>query len=87
MMMCAQPVMEQEQQYLAAIQQAATYTIQGTRLELRSVDGALQASYAFQPTGASALVGHTSPSHTGLPSLPVPSGSVIRSFKVVPAIA
>ena len=45
MMMCAQPVMEQEQQYLAAIQQAATYNIQGTRLELRSADGALQASY------------------------------------------
>ena len=35
MMMCAQPIMEQEQQYLAAIQQAATYNIQGTRLELR----------------------------------------------------
>ena len=59
MMMCAQPVMEQEQQYLAAIQQAATYNIQGTRLELRSADGALQASYTHQPAGASALVGPT----------------------------
>ena len=59
MMMCAQPVMEQEQQYLAAIQQAATYNIQGTRLELRSADGALQASYSHQPAGASALVGPT----------------------------
>ncbi len=59
MMMCAQPVMEQEQQYLAAIQQAATYNIQGTRLELRSADGALQASYSQQPTGVSALVGPT----------------------------
>ena len=27
--------MDQEAQYLAAIQQAATYNIQGTRLELR----------------------------------------------------
>ena len=59
MMMCAQPIMDQEQQYLAAIQQAATYNIQGTRLELRSADGALQASYSPQPAGASALVGPT----------------------------
>ena len=59
MMACPQPVMDQEQQYLAAIQQAATYNIQGTRLELRSADGALQASYAHQPTGVSALVGPT----------------------------
>ena len=59
MMMCAQPIMEQEAQYLAAIQQAATYNIQGTRLELRSADGALQASYSHQPAGASTLVGPT----------------------------
>ena len=35
MMACEQPIMDQEAQYLAAIQQAATYNIQGTRLELR----------------------------------------------------
>ena len=59
MMACEQPIMDQEAQYLAAIQQAATYNIQGTRLELRSADGALQASYTHQPAGASALVGPT----------------------------
>ena len=59
MMMCPQPIMDQEQQYLAAIQQAATYSIQGTRLELRDATGALLASYSQQPAGASALVGPT----------------------------
>ena len=38
MMACPQPIMDQEAQYLAALRQAATYTIQGTRLELRSAD-------------------------------------------------
>ena len=55
MMACEQPIMDQEAQYLAAIQQAATYNIQGTRLELRSADGALQASYTHQPAGASGV--------------------------------
>ncbi len=59
MMACEQPIMDQEAQYLAAIQQAATYNIQGTKLELRDATGALQASYSQQPAGASALVGPT----------------------------
>jgi len=59
MMACPQPIMDQETQYLAAIQLAATYNIQGTRLELRSAADALLASYTHQPAGASALVGPT----------------------------
>lgn len=47
-MMCPQPIMDQEAQYLAAIQLAARYNIEGTRLELRSADEALQASYVHQ---------------------------------------
>jgi heat shock protein HslJ/serine/threonine protein kinase len=72
-MMCPQPIMEQEAQYLAAIQLAATYNVQGSRLDLRSAEDALQATYTqqpaatppaaattpAQPTGASALVGPT----------------------------
>ena len=59
MMACEQPVMDQETQYLAAIQTAATYKIEGSKLELRDATGALLASYTLQPGGASALVGPT----------------------------
>jgi heat shock protein HslJ len=47
-MACADPagVMEQESQYLAALQTAATYKIEGTGLELRTKDGALAADFA-----------------------------------------
>lgn len=43
--MCAEAVMQQEQAYLAALPTAATFTIQGDELELRTADGALVASY------------------------------------------
>ena len=48
MMFCAEPegVMDQEAQYLAALETAATYTITGDKLELRTADGALAVSYA-----------------------------------------
>ena len=49
MMACPQPIMAQEAQYLAAIQTAATYKIEGAKLELRSATGALVASYTQQP--------------------------------------
>ena len=39
------PIMQQENEYLAALLTAATYTIQGDVLELRAADGALVASY------------------------------------------
>ena len=57
MMMCAEPegVMEQEMAYLTSLTTAATYTIQGDQLELRTADGALVASY--QPQTASQLTG------------------------------
>jgi hypothetical protein len=37
--------MEQEAQYLAALESAATYQIEGTTLELRMKDGALAVDY------------------------------------------
>ena len=48
--MCAQPagVMEQEQQYLKALQSAATASFEGERLELRTADGALAATLTRQ---------------------------------------
>jgi heat shock protein HslJ len=47
MMACSDPagVMEQEAQYLAALQSAATYQIEGNRLKLRTQDGALAADF------------------------------------------
>ena len=48
-MACADPagVMEQEAQYLAALETAATYQLQGTGLELRTKDGALAVDAAI----------------------------------------
>ena len=51
-MMCPQPIMDQEAQYLAAIQLAATYNVQGSQLDLRSAEDALQATYTQQPAAA-----------------------------------
>ena len=47
MMACGDPagIMEQEQQYLAALATAATYQIEGNVLELRTADGALAANF------------------------------------------
>jgi heat shock protein HslJ len=48
MMMCSDPagVMDQEAQYLAALQSAATYQREGNVLELRTKDGALAATFS-----------------------------------------
>lgn len=50
MMMCAEPegIMEQEQAYLTALPQAATYEMRDGRLELRDANGALLADYTAQ---------------------------------------
>ena len=47
---CAAPAgaMEQEALYLAALQSATTYQIEGTTLELRTQDGALAANFSQQ---------------------------------------
>lgn len=57
MMFCDEPkgTSEQEQQYLAALQKAATYEISGNTLTIRDVEGAMQvvATVATAPTGLS----------------------------------
>ena len=47
---CTQPdgVMQQEQEYLKALTTAATYTLQGNQLELRTDQGALAALFKAQ---------------------------------------
>ena len=48
--MCtAEGVMEQEAQFLNALTTAATWRIDGDRLELRTADGALAAQFTLQP--------------------------------------
>jgi heat shock protein HslJ len=56
-MACDQAVMDQEQQYLAALATAATYRPDGNKLELRTADGALAASFTQAPAGSDALPG------------------------------
>ncbi len=50
-MFCGEPegIMDQEAEYLAALQTAATYRIQGDKLELRDGGGALVANYVAKP--------------------------------------
>jgi len=38
-------VMEQESEYLTAVQSAARYSVQGGKLELRTEDGAIAAEF------------------------------------------
>jgi len=54
---CEQAVMDQEQQYLAALATAATYRIDGNKLELRTADGALAAQFSKAPASSDALPG------------------------------
>jgi len=48
-MACPQEIMDQETLYLAALQSAATYRIEGTGMELRTKDGALAADFQVKP--------------------------------------
>ena len=50
MKMCDEPegVMDQESQFLAALESTATYKIEGTRLELRTADGALAVDFQLK---------------------------------------
>lgn len=56
MMFCAEPegVMEQETAFGAALESAATYSIQGDALELRTADGALAVSFVAAGEAAAA---------------------------------
>ena len=44
-MLCAQPVMDQETAFLAALQMATQYQFESGRLVLRDADGAIQATF------------------------------------------
>lgn len=60
---CAEPagVMEQETQFLKALEAAATYRIDADTLEIRSADGALAASLARAPRAVTSPTGAPQP--------------------------
>ena len=76
-MMCAQPIMDQEAQYLAAIQLAATYNVQGARLDLRSAEDALQATYNQQPAAEAQPVAVPVPAAAPAPTAKDPQGTYL----------
>lgn len=86
MMACADPegVMDQETQFLAALQAATVYTIDGSTLEMRDADGALQvqaqkgvAEAAGAPGTADATGGATeSSSSDGMAGMATVTGTV-----------
>jgi heat shock protein HslJ len=53
-MMCGEPegIMEQEAQYLAALESAATFQIQNDKMEMRTADGALAVTFQAAETSA-----------------------------------
>jgi heat shock protein HslJ len=79
-MMCAQPagVMDQEAQYLAALESAATYSIDGDKLEMRTAADAMAALFQrVRPPAAASLAG-TSWTLTSLGGK-TPAGPVITA--------
>ena len=66
MMACSDPagVMEQEMQYLAALQSAATYRMEGDSLEMRTADDALAVQFVRAPADAAT----TAPSESAGPA-------------------
>ncbi len=56
MMMCAEPegIAEQEMQYLAALQTAATYSIDLNRMEMRTAEGATAVIFELMPADSAA---------------------------------
>jgi len=76
---CPEPtgLMAQEAQYLKALESAATYRIDGDRLELRTADGALAVSFVRAAPGAPVEVPSPAPTAaaslwTGLPNAEYP---------------
>jgi heat shock protein HslJ len=51
-MACPQEIMDQETQYLAALQTAATYRVEGTGLDLRTQEGALAVDFQVKPSAS-----------------------------------
>lgn len=85
-MFCTEPegIMDQEAAYLAALPTAATYRIDGNKLELRTADGALVATYivaapesaAVDPAVAEALANATYPlDYAGTEAIQLTDGS------------
>jgi hypothetical protein len=71
-MACADPAQQdQETLYLAALQNATTYQVKGTHLEMRDANGATQVEYtSVAPTPAPTVAPSPSPIPTPAASMP-----------------
>jgi heat shock protein HslJ len=61
MMACAEEIMDQEIQYLAALESAATFSVSGVQLEMRMADGALAVTAQRSQTPAESTGAETPP--------------------------
>ena len=79
MMACPEPagVSEQEMQYLAALATAATYSIDGNRMELRTADGALAVSFQAGVAEAAAGDAGASDAEAGMAGMAAVSGTIV----------
>jgi heat shock protein HslJ len=65
---CAQPIMQQEAAYLAALKGIASFKIDGDKLELRNAAGALVASYTAPTPAAPTTAAPAAPAATKAPA-------------------
>ncbi len=79
-MMCEQPVMAQETAYLKALEKAATFRMERTRLVLRDAGGAAMAAFVQKPAVAPAA---SAPSTSR--SAPVPAQDETLYLTILPA--
>jgi uncharacterized lipoprotein YbaY len=76
--LCSQPegLMEQETRYLAALGAVATYQLRGNKLELRTADGALAATFVSSGQTGSASTASVSGTITYLQRIALPPNAV-----------
>ncbi len=79
-MMCAQPIMAQETAYLKALEGAATFRMERTRLVLRDAGGAAMAAFIQKPAAAPAA-----PAPSTSRSAPVPAQGETLYVTILPA--
>jgi len=81
LMACADPAQQdQETLYLAALQKATTFQVQGKHLEMRDDSGALQVDYtSTAPTPAATVAPSPSPSPTPTPAASMPAATPMPS--------
>lgn len=73
--LCPDPIMEQERLYLATLERAATYSIEGNTMNMRTAEGATVANFQRMesPTESASVSG----SVTNVDDAPIPEGATL----------